>query len=410
MAEIKAFKAYLYAENLKSEMNELISPPYDVIKDAERKDMIKKNEHHSVRISLVDNPQDPDAYQKTADLYESWKSKKVLVQAQEPGLYLMQDEYELEGKTKTRLGFVALLKVSPFEEKKVFPHEHTLAGPKKDRLALLKTMGAEASQIFMAYDDKALVLEKIFEQIKNQEPRIEARDASGIKRKMWLVTDQASVGSIQDLIHTQDLLIADGHHRYETALHYHKEDQTPRTEYVQAYFTNTASPGFEILPIHRVTSLPEGTNVESFIEKLKTIYEIEAINEDEIEKQLASRNTSELTYVCSFGATNSHFLMRRKKESDTEAELFDLQNKIFENIYGWDVSKISKGNVDFENNFKNYLEAVKTRKNSVGFFLPPTDLQVVMKVVHEGERMPQKSTFFYPKLASGLVIYELGNG
>lgn len=406
MATLKPFKAFKYSPSLKEPLDKLLSPPYDVISEKERQELIRQSEHNSVRLSLVEDKNDSAAYKKMADLFKSWKETEVLQQQQSPAFYLILDEFKWKNETRTRLGFVGLLEVSPFEEKKVFPHEFTLAGPKKDRLELLTTMQAELSQIYFVYKDQSFLLESLFEKYSKETPDQEATDVMGVKRKMWKISEESDISKISKLFESTSLFIADGHHRYETAIHFSKEDGTEKSKYVQSYFTNAANPDFLILPIHRVCSLPAHLSNESFIKALQANFKIEELNS--LPEKVES-HSDKVEFIVSLGNSQKTLLVSRDKKSDTDAEIFALQSEIFEGIFKWDIQKVSKGLVQFEHTKEAYESAVKQTENSVGFYLPATDFNLLMKVVKEDRRMPQKSTFFYPKLASGLVIYDLTN-
>lgn len=406
MSQINTFRAFLYHPANPSEWPELLSPPYDVIKEEDRKQMIKRNPHNSVRLCLVEDPNDSHRYEKMNNFYQSWKSENLLQQQERPAFYLIEDRFQQDSNEKVRIGFVGLLEIVDFEKKKVLPHEHTLAGPKKDRLELLKTMGAELSQIYMVYDDPDLALESVHKKLKATTPVVDCQDSTGVHRRMWCVENKEDIDSIKAAVEKSQLLIADGHHRYETALFYSKEFPSEKTKYVQTYFSNRRNPAFSILPIHRLFQIPTEWNSERILNQLKTKYQIETVTvlPDEIVPL-----QDEVKFVISFREDSTHWILSRKKSSETDAEIFSIQTDIFEGVFGWDISKISKGLIEFEHTKNDYLKTLNDIKNSMGIYLPSTNMDLIMQVVNEGRRMPQKSTFFYPKLASGLVIYELGN-
>jgi uncharacterized protein (DUF1015 family) len=408
MANVLPFKAFLYNKKLRGEIKNLVSPPYDVISPKQQAELKARHENNSVKLCLVEDAQDSNRYQKMKALYQDWKEKSVLTQNESPSFYLIEDTFEAAGEKKTRIGFVGLLQTCEIEDKVVLPHEHTLKGPKVDRLALLKTMGAEFSQIFLSYKDPQLTVENIYEKKKNATPDFEIEDDLNIHRRMWLISDSAETAAMTKMFQDKELLIADGHHRYETAIAFKNEDGTERSKYVQCYFMNLDSPGFSIQPIHRLFSLPENMSHEDFKAKLSESFDLSEYSEElsfqELEK---NKSDDEINFICSMGDKN--YLLKRKKKSPDDAEIFSLQHDIFEKLLGWDISKLSKGVIRFEHTNEEYKDTLKSLPRGVGFYLPATDLNLVMKLAKEGKRMPQKSTFFYPKLASGLVIYELGN-
>ncbi len=411
MPEIQPFRAWLYSKKFKSEISNLISPPYDVISKDFHEELKGLHPQNSVRLCLVDSPDDQKSYETTAATFSSWKQEGVFEQAPAPSLYLTEEEFEIDGQQRRRLGFVSLVRVTPFEEKRILPHEFTLAGPKKDRLALLKAMNAELSQIFLCYRDEKQVLENIHKKLIDRKaaPDAEMRDYQGVKRKMWIVSDPIDIAAVQNMLKDQSVLIADGHHRFETAVAFSKEEPN-RGAYVQAYFTNLAGPEFTILPIHRLFSLPENLSAEMFMERLKEIFTVETWKgELSLPKLMALRKSdpSKIYLVLALSGSKDRLLISRKKNSQDDAEIFALQKDIFERVLDWDTSKVAKGVIQYEHETQDFLKTLSALPRGAGFFLPSTDIDLVMRRAQQGERMPQKSTFFYPKLASGLITYEL---
>lgn len=409
MAEIRGFKAHLYSENLHNEMQDLISPPYDVIHEEGRQGLIQKNKFNSVQICLKAPNQ---TYQDMKNIFEKWKSEKVLEQHPRDALYLIEERFLLNDKEITRIGFIGLLKTSDFSEKKVLPHENTLSGPKKDRFELLENLRAEASQVFFCYDDPDQLIEGIYNDLKQTSPRVSIEDPSGVSRKLWVLDQPQILKKIKEHFSNKKLLIADGHHRYETALSFSKTHPEIESQYVQAYFTNRLSPNFEILAIHRICSLPENWTDETFLKALAKRFQVEALEKTEsslTEFVESHKNPERIGFLLVSKNLQKSFFVSRKKETENDAEIFSLQKEIFEPLFQWTSADIAKEKLSFEHDEKMFLERIKKTRNGIGFLLPPTDLDLVMKIVETGERMPQKSTFFYPKIASGLVIYELGS-
>lgn len=415
MADIKAFRAYLYGEAYRNELSSLVSPPYDVIHERQKKELQQLHCYNSVRLSLTESADDPQRYQKMRKIYEEWKEHKVLSQEREPGLYLIEDEYLWEGHKHKRLGLVALLQLAEFEEKIVFPHEYTLAGPKADRLSLLETMGAELSQILLCYQDASLCVEKIFDRLAtSQKPDLQTSEPGDISRKLWIVRDPQEIAAIQSVFTSSPLLIADGHHRYETALDLRRKNPTPQNQFVQAYFTNAFNPGFTILPIHRMFHLPPSLSWEQFLKALSEKFSISPLGDTGSLEGLMSSRENELSFLMmtQLGASQARpsiYRVSRRKSQDLETVIEALHQDLFEGVLHWSPSEIKKGLVRFDHRESVLRESTAADKSLVGIYLPAPKYQDILDVVKSGKRMPQKSTFFYPKLATGLVIYELGN-
>jgi uncharacterized protein (DUF1015 family) len=408
MTKLRGFKAYIYSEKLQPQMKDLISPPYDVIHETDRQELIKKNPLNSVQICLKGPGQ---TYTDIKALFEDWKEKKILDLTPRDSLYLIEERFSLNAKEITRIGFVGLLKVSDFADKMILPHENTLSGPKKDRLELLETLRAEASQVFFCYDDPDQLIEKIYNDLKFSSPRVSIQDPESVSRKVWVIDQPQLLKNIENHFSKKKLLIADGHHRYETALAFSKAHPEKNNQYVQGYFTNRLSPQFEILAIHRICSLPETLTDETFLTALQTKFQIEAISPKEaaLSQALLNRKRSDAVgfILCSKNLGKS-FWISRKKQSSRDAEIFALQKDVFHDLFQWTSADIAKEKLKFEHDESIFLDRLSKQDRGIGFYLPPTDLDLVMEVVSTGERMPQKSTFFYPKIASGLLFYELG--
>lgn len=403
MPVIKEFKALLYNLDLRKNLNKLLSPPYDVISPKQFEDLKALDSFQSVRLALTEDPQDPERYEKISQTLKSWKEKGVLVHHPRPAFYLVEDQFQSEGAEKIRIGFIALLKVSAFDKKEVLPHEHTLSGPKKDRLELLKATHLETSQIFLCYKDPQLLVEQIYKKLSLGAPLMEAIDSTHVRRRMWSIEDAKDIESIKHLLAKMPVLIADGHHRYETAVGISSEHP-----YAQVYFTNLNSPGFSIHPIHRVFSLPETLSHEVFLEKLAQKFHIEELQDAPSTELLQThRKTHSLGLIASVQETNKHYLLSRKRLNADDAEIFAIHRDIFEGILGWNIGQLAKGVITYEHETPAYLSSLRSMRRGIGLFLPATDLELVMRLAERGERMPQKSTFFFPKLASGLINFDL---
>ncbi|MDB5037426.1 MAG: hypothetical protein JWQ35_954, partial [Bacteriovoracaceae bacterium] len=225
MPKIIPFKATLYSEKIRSDLGKVLSPPYDVISPDGFSQLKKLHPNQSVRLALTEDANDPDRYLKMKNMFQAWKNEGTLQAFETNAFYLIEDNFTSDGKSKRRLGFVALLEVSPFEKKEILPHEFTLSGPKKDRLDLLKTMRAELSQIFLCYKDSELTLEKIHESKSKEATLLHGTDSSKVERKVWAITNEREVSALQNLLKRRPALIADGHHRYETAVNFSSESK-----------------------------------------------------------------------------------------------------------------------------------------------------------------------------------------
>lgn len=410
MAKIIPYRPFFYSERYRDQIGQLVSPPYDVISPTGLKALRNQSPYNSVQLCVAENPDDSDRYQKMKECFAQWKESGVFETAKAPIFCLIEERFDSRGADRIRIGFTGLLESTPFEEKQVLPHEHTLSGPKADRLELLKTLGAELSQVFLCYKDSSLMIEQIHKKYSSTPPRFEGMDPQGVKRRVWFIENENEIRDLQSLISTRSLLIADGHHRYETSVHFRKWDGTPKSQYVQGYFTNLDSPGFSILPIHRIFQLPEDLSPSSFQRRLEQIYEVSEFKQSlHLDALMRSRQEDKISFLCALRDPDRVYRLDRKKTSPDDAEIFSIHKNIFEDILGWDVTKLAKGVIQYEHETEDFKKTLSNISRGVGLFLPPTDLNLVMQLAERGERMPQKSTFFFPKLASGLINYELGS-
>ncbi len=404
MPEIRAFKAWTYSSKFKNQLSSLLSPPYDVLSSADFKTMCETHPHQSVQLALAKNPDDPYRYEAMASLFRAWKDEGVLAQVEQPSFYLVEEIFEDAGRKQSRIGFVGLVKTGSYEEKQIVPHEHTLAGPKKDRYDLLHTIKAEISQVFLGYKDPEDVVGTIYRQRCVEEPYLVATDFSGVARRVWLLSDGATVNAVAALLQQRSALICDGHHRYETALA--SQDLCP---WAAAYFTNLDQPGFEIRPIHRIFSLPPEHSSDNFLEKLRSAYHVEEVDRlPESSVRLSSTTKTSDKLELHLALRNKIFRLSRPKGGPEDAEIFSIHRDIFETILGWNIQELKKGLITYANTTPEFVSAVQA-PDKVGLFLPPTDLSLVMNLAARSHRMPQKSTFFFPKIASGLIIFDLTN-
>lgn len=408
MNNVIPFKAFLYNSRFKKDFATLLSPPYDIIYPEMHESLLRSNPYNSVRLCLTADPNDRDRYQKVAELYQAWKKESILEQAEKPAFYFIRDEFQKEGRTQIRYGFVGLLELQEFGKGQVFPHEYTLSGPKQDRLSLLEEMGAELSQIFFCFRDPDLQIDSIFRRLEETPAHFEGADSLGVQRSLWLVEDKPSLDLISTLLNNSDLLIADGHHRYETALENRKKNPNGKGNFVQAYFTNSMSPGFSILPIHRLFKLPESRSREGLFDHLQSVgFEITEKDSHEL-SALTKMDGDNIAFGLCFSQGNKRLKISRPKRNPLETALEGAQKDIFELGFGWSPEELKKGLLTYEHTDEKFLEALKKDPLQLGIYLPACTFNQIMDVVKTGQRMPQKSTFFAPKIASGLVIYELG--
>lgn len=421
MAVIKPFKAIHY--NL-SDISEVVAPPYDVIGKELQEELHEKNPNNIIRLDLN---RESNPYPAAAAEMQRMVKEKVLVQDSEPAIYPYFQTFKTQGgSVVTRRGFVSWIKLEPFEAGVVLPHEHTLSGPKVDRLNLMMATKASFSQIFTLYGDHSKILEKEYDKLKNAKPYLDG-DLDGVKNKIYRITDASVVKIFQNVLGKIPVYIADGHHRYETALEYQKlmHERNPKQngeaayDHIMMYFTNIFDSGLVVYPTHRIIHSLADFDVEKLMNAVKVNFDLtQKADLDELARSLVSAG------AYSFGAIlpqRKYLLMKLKKAADVlsivkenvpppvkRLDVTLLHDFVLRQTLG--VSKEAqekKLNINYTIDRNEVDDAIQKGKGQIGFLLNSTKVEQVQEVADAGAVMPQKSTYFYPKLLSGMLISSL---
>ncbi|MBI5848537.1 MAG: DUF1015 domain-containing protein [Nitrospirae bacterium] len=411
MAEVVPFKGVLFnvPKVSKSSGEELLAPPYDIITPEDRLVLYAKSPYNIVRIDFgIKNPEDNEhenRYTRAKASLESWLKEEALVSSRRPGFYCYEVAYTMQGKKLTLRGFLGLVKLEALGKGNIHPHEYTHSKPKKDRLDLMRYCEANISPIFSIYNSPEKKASGILQDKSREKPYIEAMDASGSVHRLWQIDDDKSVGAITAELANKAVFIADGHHRYETALEYQKEMQkkegpsgSPRPyDYVLMFLANMADEGLTILPTHRlVKEFPADA-----LEQLSADFDIREMKiTDDIPSAIAGRRDMYGLYT---GGDTWHSLSYKGEGiHGVPPELRDLDVTILHDLIFKQILDIEA--VSYEMNLEKCLQAVRSGDFSAAFFLNPTGVYDVERVALASLRMPPKSTYFYPKLMTGMVL------
>ncbi|HTB19906.1 MAG TPA: DUF1015 domain-containing protein [Bryobacteraceae bacterium] len=405
MARIFPFQPYRYSPQAGPIQN-LVTQPYDKISPDMRVRYLSLSPYNLVRIILGERtPQDNDTnsvYTRAAGLLKDWIGGGILQQEPEPSVYAYFQTFTApdSGQTMERKGFIALGAVEDYAAGVVHRHEQTLSGPKKDRMELLRHTHAHFGQIFMLYPDPELRIDQILQKEAASAPDTELTDEDGVTHRVWKVSDPAVVARIQALMADKKLLIADGHHRYETALAFSKENPGLKdAEKVMMTFVNMHSPGLEILATHRVLS---GISLElankipgrplCSIDELKQVFQTPAPGRVRIGLALAS------------GEIRLYERDRKPGELDVKV----LHEDLLGTALGISEDAVrEQKHIEYIRGLDAAYAKIRDGGAQIAFLLEPVSVQEVADVAFSGGVMPQKSTDFYPKLLSGLTIYKL---
>ncbi len=437
MAKIIPFCGILFNRDKIRDLRSVMAPPYDCISEEMQEELYSSNPYNVVRLILgkttPEDTENANRYTRSAQTLNEWLGNGILVQDAEPAIYIYDQGYQDEDGTPiTRRGFLALVRLEDFSTGTVKPHERTLDGPKNDRFMLMKACKANLSPIFALYSDPTFALEAILNHHRKREPDIAVR-YNNEQHNLWRVTDESPITICRTLLNDKPLLIADGHHRYETALRYRDlmreqmPDYTGRElfNYALMYFCNMEDPGLTVFPIHRLLSRLDAMDEATFLDKVAPLFVVQpdAFDADDPVSCKRVRNTlaeKKHTFAWYPGGKKLYFMTLRDLEvmdkhfqGNVPQQLKTLDISILHKLIFEDLFHISEEDqrnekyIRYVNNFAEALHAVRKNEAQMAFLLNPTRICEVREVANHGGKMPQKSTYFYPKLLSGLIFNKL---
>ncbi|TAK67208.1 MAG: DUF1015 domain-containing protein [Bacteroidetes bacterium] len=417
MPNIQPFQGLLYNKS-KVSLSDVVAPPYDVISSEQQQELYDKSEYNVVRLILG---REENRYEESAAYFNLWKKENVILQDDAPAFYVVTQTLMLEdGKQITRKGFIGACELEEFG-KSIYPHEKTLSKPKEDRLKLFTATGAMFSQVFSLYTDREYKLNDIVYQITSSKPWAEI-EFENVLNRIWKLTDTERINALQQFLSKQKIIIADGHHRYETAMTYRETLRKANPSYtgtepynfIPMFFTNTNDPGLMIFPTHRIIhSLPE-FDTGALIEKLEEYFRVTIYsNQNQLLKNLPLR-TNNFGFIL---PTALGFILLELKslsvmeqfglpEVVAKLDVSVLHTLILNHIFGIsEEAQVQKTNLDYVKDSQQAIDLVRAGNAQAGFLLNPTPIEQVREAAEAGYVLPQKSTYFFPKLLSGLVMY-----
>jgi len=406
LANVKPFQPYRYAAKA-GDPAKLITQPYDKINPQMQARYLAASPYNLVRVILGEKRDSDDAadnvYTRAAHYFEDWIRQGILAPDPAPGFYAYFQDFEVPdtGERLTRQGFIGLGKVEDYSAGIVYRHEQTLSGPKKDRLEVLRHTRAHFGQIFMLYPDREGSVDQELDQATQGAPLMDVTDEYGARHRLWAIPDATR---IQTLMQPMKLLIADGHHRYETALNYRNEHpDDPAAQYVMMTFVNMYSPGLKILATHRVLRHLEGLDLLSKATSEWSVKKFASLTELKRELNSPAPQTVRIGVVT---ASETWLLSRQRKEGELDVPV--LHQEILGRWLGIGEEAVREERyIQYVRGMDAAASEVRERGAQVAFLLDPTPIDDMARVAFAGGVMPQKSTDFYPKLLTGVTIYRL---
>ena len=414
MADLQPLRTLRYEPSAVGSLEDVIAPPYDVIDAGLRAQLAARSPYNVVEIDL------PPSYAQAAATMADWRQRGVLVREDEPAVWVLRQDYEApDGRRRTRTGVLARLRVDEYGPGRIRPHERTHPGPKEDRLKLTRATRTNLSPIFSLFGDRDGAAGRAMEQVAATEPFASAADLDGTSNTLWRSADEDLVAELQMALADAELLIADGHHRYETARVYADEvGGEGEHRYVLMLLCSLSDPGLLVFPTHRLlTGLKDDTAKQLAIrDTLKRDFEIEELSD--VRELEPPAGPVAFGYMDSFHKQPYRVTLKDQAIADRALEGMPapyrrLDTAVLEalvlrgalNMSEDDISHLN--GLDYSKDLDDAIDAVRTGRADAGFFMRATPVEAVREVAETGESMPPKSTYFYPKVPTGLVFNPL---
>jgi uncharacterized protein (DUF1015 family) len=430
----------LYNSQYITDYAEVTTPPYDVISPDEQAAYYARHPNNVIRLilnraeagdSAHDNP-----HTRAAAFFRQWMADGILAQDDQPALYLKAITYDHQQKRITRFGLIALVGIEPFDKRIILPHEKTFSKVRSERLALMKATHCNFCPIFSLYPDDGGLLETLESAVGKSPADVDFRDEQGHRHRLWRIVDTAVLGRVSEAMRDKRLFIADGHHRYETALNFRAhlqatlpsfDDRHP-ANFVLMYLCSMSDPGLIILPAHRLLKSVGRQEIQNALETARRYFEITAYAftpddrrqvQDRFLKALGDGTDRNCIGVYAHGAPVFYLLALQpgvmddifQDELDPSLRPLDvsvLTRLVFMKILGFDRQRLDDdGLIGYASTADKALHAIDTAAFDVAFLLNPTRIEQVQEVAQKGLIMPRKSTYFYPKVKSGVVMNTL---
>ena len=435
MAEIHPFQGVCYNQILVKDLATVICPPYDVTTPQMQQELYHKNEYNFIRLEhgreLFQDTITDNKYTRSATTLERWLEQGILIVDKLPAIYLHDHYFTRQGKQYRRRGITVRVRLEEWHKKVVYPHEGTKAEPKNDRLSLLQACQANTSPILALFDDKGQQISSLLALADRNKPAINFSGANGESHYVWAITEPKVVNQISSRLVPQPLYIADGHHRYESALSYQHEKRAYSSvsgneafNFVMMTLVDFADPGLIILPPHRLVRGISKLTMDGLMAKLKVFFDIEELplTTPDVWQRVDDLLTGELDQVrlVLFGLMTEHLLVLKLRDLTAASQMIpyfhtELYKKLDVSIVDHIIlEKLLELSSDREEASLTYsydrldtINRVLDQEYQLAFLLSPIKAEIIQAVADAGDRMPRKSTYFYPKQPAGLVFNRL---
>jgi len=423
---IEPFRALMYNRQIAGEPALVVAPPYDLIGAARQKQLYERSPYNVVRLELG---READRYGAAEKTLAEWLAAGVVERSARPAIYQYTQTFHVEGRMLHRTGFIARVRLEEFDRGRIVPHERTFPAAKEDRLRLLTALEVNTSSIFALYSGAHPELDRLREQVASREPLIDLVDDLGIRNELRPIEAAGEIAVVQRELESPRLLIADGHHRYETALNYRRarrhenvSSEPQPYDYTMMTLVACGDPGLVILPTHRVVKSLPADAIASFTRRAREAFNVEEIAHRDTFRARLNDSGSGAIGVTLKGSSNYLILRLRSRSAMKTAmpgaaaevrrlDVSVLHALVFDRIFGLGADEIRRGgNIEYTIEIGGALGAVAQGHADGAFLMNPPSIQDVERVSDAGATMPEKSTYFHPKLLTGLVMNPLFDG
>ena len=426
MAEIKPFKGMRYNTFLAGKIGELCCPPYDIISEEERLGYIAENEYNVIRLELP--KEGGDVYKTAGEVLDMWRNTGVLVHEIKPAVYIYEEEFNAYNKRSSVKGIIVRVKVEEFSKGVILPHEFTLSKAKADRFNLMKATNCNFSQIYALYMDEEHTTLKTIDRLSDRKPDQKFTDSDHVTHKLWIITDEKVIEKLVNDFADRKLYIADGHHRYETALNYRNycrengisKEGDPQ-DYQMMYLVDMQHPGLVVFPTHRMVRDLESFDKDEVLKGCEEYFDITKFTSvGNINSELAKQYKQGKKAFGFYCGKGEWYLLVLKdievmadvlpdlSEASQQLDVSVLHSLILEKTMGIDKENMANQiNLTYTKFFEEAIMKVDKGEFQCSFILNPTRVTEIRDVAAAGEKMPQKSTYFYPKMITGMVMNDL---
>ena len=426
MAVIKPFRGMRFDTEKAGELKTLCCPPYDIISEEERKEFIKQNEYNVIRLELPKEGE--DVYARAGEVLDMWRAKGVLIHEDKPAIYIYEMEFNAYNKRRSVKGMIARVKVEEFSKGVILPHEFTLSKAKTDRFNLMKATNCNFSQIYALYMDSEHTTLKTIDEQSDFDAQYEFTDDDNITHRLWVCTDEAVIAKLIKDFADRKLYIADGHHRYETAVNYRNwcrengisKEGDPQ-DYQMIYLVDMEHPGLIVFPTHRLVRDLESFDKNKVLKSCEEYFDIEKFtsvgNMNTVLTKQYKEGKKAFAFYCGKGEwylltlkdiTVMDSVLPELSPASRQLDVSVLHSLVLEKTMGIDKENMANQiNLTYTKFFEEAIMKVDKGEFQCSFILNPTRVTEIRDVAAAGEKMPQKSTYFYPKMITGMVMNDI---